>query len=159
LEFNHDLPGTPDYKSRTEIIPAPAGLKPGFYYLIVSHAEDFGGTNNVVNYTDFWVSDLAIVNRHDYGNPRMAGMVTGNRTGDRIEGAKVQVWTRENNGGWSAGETGTTDKSGLYSIAAPAQKAHMVVVTNKDQLLSSASDWYTWQQNRQEHGGEQVMFF
>ena len=29
-----------------EVIPAPAGIKPGFYYLAVSHAENFGENNN-----------------------------------------------------------------------------------------------------------------
>ena len=108
LEFSHDLPATPDYKTRTEIIPGRGGLKPGFYYLLVSHDPDFGSANNVVNYTDFWVSDLAIVDRHDYGKLEAAGMVTDNRTGAPVEGAKVQVWTRDNNGGWNAGATATT---------------------------------------------------
>src|SRR5262249_10865322 len=74
LEFNHDLPPTPDYKVRTESLPAPDGLKPGYYYLIISHAQNFGETNNTVNYTEFWVSNLAIVNRHDSGKLEVVGM-------------------------------------------------------------------------------------
>lgn len=159
MEFSHDLPATADYKPRTEVIPAPAGLKPGFYYLIVSHAEDFGAGANSVNYSDFWVSDLAIVHRHEYGNAVMAGMVTDNRTGEPVADAKVQVWTRGQNGGWAEGQTGTTDKNGLYSIAAAADRAHMVVVSTKDQQLSSAGDWYTWRGGRNEASGEQTVFF
>ncbi len=158
-EFSHDLPPTPDYKPRTEIIPGRAGLKPGFYYLIVSHDPDFGGVNNSVNYTDFWVSDLAIVSRHDYGKLQVAGMVTDNRTGSPTDGAKVQVWTRGNNGGWTAGETGTTDKNGLYAIATGDQRAHMVVVTHKEQQLSSAGEWYTYRNNNVDQTHEQTVFF
>ena len=147
LEFSHNLPATDDYKARTETIPAPTGLKPGFYYLIVSHTEDFGSQNNTVNYTDFWVSNLAIVDRYEYGTTQMAGMVTDNRTGEPIADAKVQVWTRGNNGGWSTGESGTTDKNGLYTVTAVA-RAHMVVVSAKDQQLASGNDWYTWHAGR-----------
>ena len=69
------------------MIPAPAGIKPGFYYLVVSHAEDFAAeSNNSVNYTDFWVSDLAIVSRHDHGKLEMAGLVTDNRSGEPVAG-------------------------------------------------------------------------
>ncbi|MBM3983537.1 MAG: hypothetical protein FJ304_25350, partial [Planctomycetes bacterium] len=158
-EFNHDLPATPDYKARTEHVPAPAGLKPGFYYLIVSHAENFGATNNAVHYTSFWVSDLAIVNRHDYGTPQMAGTVTDNRTGEPVADAKVQVWTRGGNGGWTAGATGTTNKDGLYAVAAQADRAHAVIVTHKEQALASGNDWYTWRNGRGEQNGERVVFF
>ena len=159
LEFTHDLPATDDYKPRTEVIPAPEGLKPGFYYLIVSHAQDFGATANSVNYTDFWVSDLALVSRSAYGNPEVAGMVTDNRSGDPVQGAKVQVWTRGNNGGWTAGETGTTDKNGLYAIGTAPDRAHLVVVAHKDQQLASAHDQYTYRAGRQEGAGEQTVFF
>ncbi len=159
LAFTHDLPATDDYKPRTEVIPAPAGLKPGFYYLIVSHAEDFGAASNSVNYTDFWVSDLAIVARHDYSKPRVAGMVTDNRTGAPVEGAKVQAWTRNNNGGFTTGETGTTDKDGLYLVPTADNRVHMVLVTHKEQQLASASEWHTSTPNNVVHGVEQTIFF
>ncbi len=159
LEFEHDLPATDDYKVRTEVIPAPAGLKPGYYYLIVSHAKDFGATNNSVNYSEVWVSDLALVSRHDYTKSEMAGMVTDNRTGVPIEGAKVQVWTRGNNGGWSAGETGSTNANGLFAIATGRDRAHMVVVTHKNHQISSSHDFYTHGNARQEGSGEQTVFF
>ncbi len=159
MEFSHDLPATSDYKTRTEIIPGRAGLKPGFYYLIVSHDENFGAADNSVNYTDFWVSDLALVNRHNHSKIEMAGMVTDNRTGTPIDGAKVQLWTHGNNGGWNVGETATTDKDGLYKIASADQKAHRVVVTHKDQQLSSASDTATYRYDHAERDTEQTVYF
>ena len=105
------------------------------------------------------MSNLAIVNRHECGTPQMAGMVTDNRTGEPVADAKVQVWTRGQNGGWSTGETGTTDKNGLYAIATAADRAHMVIVSTKDDQLSSAGDWYTWRNGRVEASGEQTVFF
>lgn len=159
LEFNHDLPPTPDYKTRTEEFAAPAGLKPGFYYLIVSHAQDFGQGQNSVNFTDFWVSDLAHVSRHEHGKGAMAGMVTDNRTGVPIEGAKVKLWTRNNNGGWIAGPTVATDRNGLYEVASDLDRAHTVVISSGEQGLASAHDFYTYRGGRHDGAGEQTVFF
>ena len=37
---------------RTEELPAPKDLKPGFYFLLASHDPGFGEQNNVVTFTD-----------------------------------------------------------------------------------------------------------
>lgn len=160
LEFSHDLPATPDYQPRTEAVPAPKGLKPGFYYLVVSHDADFGADNNTVNYTDFWVSDLAIVGRHDYTKPRVAGMVTDNRTGVPVEGAKVQVWTRKQDySGFTPGETGTTDARGLFLVPAAEHRVHMVLVTHGSQQLASTTEWHVSTPNNAVGPRDQTVFF
>jgi uncharacterized protein YfaS (alpha-2-macroglobulin family) len=158
LSFDQNLPATPDYKTRTEIVPAPKGLKPGFYYLVASHSEDFKGAGPVV-YTDFFVSDLAIVERQDYASGATMGQVTTANGGEPIESAKVQAWIRQNNGGWSAGETGTTDKHGLYKVSVPRDRAHMAVVTHKDQILATANDAYTGGIRTEPNPFDQVIFF
>ena len=43
-----------------------------------------------------WVSDLALVTRHDYNKPPLGGFVLDAATGEPIDGAKVQVWVRDN---------------------------------------------------------------
>lgn len=160
LEFSHELPPTGDYKARTEVIPARGGLKPGFYFLVVSHDEAFGATNNTVSYTDFWVTDLALVSRHDYAKAQVAGLITDNRTGAPIEGAKVQVWTRPNNNeGFTAGATGTTDKNGLYAVPAADQRASIAFVTYKDQQFVSAGEWHAYAQPHADRWHEQTVFF
>jgi uncharacterized protein YfaS (alpha-2-macroglobulin family) len=158
LSFDQALPPTPDYKTRTEIIPAPKGLKPGFYYLVSSHSENFRGTGPVV-YTDFFVSDLALVERQDYSSGAAMGQVMAANSGEPVEGAKVQAWSRNNNGGWTIGEVGTTDKSGLYKIPVPRDRAHMVTITNKDQILASANDGYSGGVRGEPVSHEQVIFF
>ncbi|MFM8271604.1 MAG: MG2 domain-containing protein, partial [Gemmata sp.] len=146
-------------KTRTAIIPGRGGLKPGFYYLLVSHNPEFANQSNTVSYTDFWVTDLALVSRHDHGTAQVAGMVTNNRTGEPVAGAKVQVWTRENNGWFTAGATAGADKNGLYAIPAGDGRAHMVVVTHKEQQLASAGEWYTYRNSSVEQANEQTVFF
>jgi uncharacterized protein YfaS (alpha-2-macroglobulin family) len=157
--FEHDLPPTPDYKSRTEKLPAPKGLGNGFYYLIASHNAEFGVNNNHVVYADFFVGDLSIVERQDYSSGAAMGQVTTARTGEPIEGAKVQAWIRQNNGGWSPGETGVTDKSGLYRVPTPRDRAFMAVVTHKDQILGTANDSYSGGVRGELRPHDQVVFF
>jgi hypothetical protein len=159
LTFSKELPATLDYRQRTEAFPAPQGLAPGFYYLISSHDEGFGSANNMVTFTDIWVSDLAIVNRVDQGKLKVEGFVTQNKNGEPIEGAKVQVWFRNNNGGWFAGDTATTDKNGMYALTGRHQHAHLVIATTKDQTLASAHDSYLYQNNVQPRPYEQTIFF
>src|SRR5262249_11439228 len=88
-----------------------------------------------------------------------AGMITDNRTGEPVEGAKVQVWTRGQNGGWAMGEAGTTDKNGLYAVPAADQRGHMVVVTHKDQQIASSHDWYTYRGGRHDCSAGQGVIF
>ncbi len=159
LEISHDLPATTDYKPRTERIPAPAGLKPGFYYLLSSYAPDFGANNNQVGYTDFWVSDLALITRQDYVKSRVSGLVSDNRTGEPIDGAKVQMWTTRVNEGWRAGESTNTGKDGLYSIPAKPDEPYIVVVTHKEQQISSIHRLNATRPYGHNPGGEQVVFF
>jgi uncharacterized protein YfaS (alpha-2-macroglobulin family) len=157
--FEHNLPPTPDYKNRTEKIPAPQGLPHGFYYLIASHAPDFSANNNTVVYADFFVADLAVVERQDYSSGAALGQVTTATTGEPIEGAKVQAWIRQNNGGWSPGETGLTDKSGLYRVTTPRDRAHMAVITFKDQILGTANDNYSGGNRVEPRPQDQMVFF
>ncbi len=156
--FEHDLPATTDFKNRTESIPAPKGLKPGFYYILAGHDEQFSDTTPV-SYTEIFVSDLAIVERRDHSSGVAAGQVMLASAGTPIEGAQVQTWIRQNNGGWATGGIGQTDKSGLYRIAVPMNRAHMAVVTHNDQLLATANDSYSGGRRGEPQAHEQVVFF
>ena len=46
-------------------------LKPGFYYLLASHDAGFSASNNIVSYTDVWVSKLALVLAADNSEGRV----------------------------------------------------------------------------------------
>ncbi len=160
LSFEHDLPATPDYQPRTESVPAPKGLKPGFYYLLASHDPNFAGDDTgPVTYTSFFVADLAIVDRQDYTAGVASGQVTTAAGGEPVEGAKVQTWVRQNNGGWNPGEVGLTDKNGLYRVPVPRGRSHLVVVTHKDQTLATANDGYAGGAHIELRAREQVVFF
>ncbi len=118
LEWSEKLPATDDFRERVEQLPAPKDLKPGYYFLIASHDKGFTDRNNVVSFSDIWVSDLALVMRWHYGDAKLGGFVLDARSGDPIQGANVQFWPRNNQGKYFAGEKTTTDANG----ASPASR-------------------------------------
>ncbi len=161
-EWAADLPATADYKDRTEPVAPPKGVAPGFYVLLASPAATFAPTENVVSGCDVWVSDLALVARHEWGKPRVAGFVLDGRTGDPVAGAKVQLWTRDNGRGdarWLPHETGTTDANGRYDLKGLNNHAHLVLASKDKDQLASGNDYYVSEHNPGEHAGEQTVFF
>ena len=90
LAWSADLPATEDYKERVEDIPAPKDLKPGFYYLLASYDPNFSESNNIVSYTDVWVSKLALILRQHQTTASFGGFVLDAASGEPIEGAEVQ---------------------------------------------------------------------
>ena len=110
LEWSADLPPTPDYLERTKDIPAPKGLKPGFYFIVASPAANFGDAGNSISATDVWVSDLAIVMRTEWGKGKVEGFVLKAKSGDPVAGATIKTWVRQNTGGVTPG-AGDKDRS------------------------------------------------
>jgi uncharacterized protein YfaS (alpha-2-macroglobulin family) len=155
-----DLPATRDYQQRSEEIDAPQdlNLKPGFYYLIASHAADFSDSDNRVQFTDFWVSELALVTRQEHGEAELGGLVTHAVSGAPIKGAKVQLW-RQDRDGFVKGPDATTDADGLFHFDGLPQQSHAVQVTHGDQQLVSANDFYPYHYNRTPQPDEQTVFF
>ena len=156
-DVREDLPATPDYKQRTEIVPAPKGLKPGFYYIIASHDEKFRGAGPVT-YTDFFVADLAIVERQDHASgvaPRAGTHRDRRRAGRGRDGPDVDPPAERRVGCRAGRQDGP--RSAL-SRPVPRDRRHMVVVTRNDQILATANDRYVGGR-RVEPPREQVVFF
>ncbi len=99
----------------------PKDLKPGYYFLVASHDEQFSGCNNVVCFTEVWVSKLAVVLRQQNPTARFGGFVLDAASGEPIEGADVQVYAWDWNGHSVAGEKVRTDRNGLFSVAGHRQ--------------------------------------
>ena len=116
LEWHAELPATRDYQERTERLPAPKGLKPGFYFVVASHDPRFGTPENVVSVTPIWVSDLALVVRHRQLEGGDEGFVMNGITGEPVPGAKVVAWKGHQKGGLAPVQTFITDKDGLFPI-------------------------------------------
>lgn len=136
------LPATPDFKERTEGLPAPDNLKPGFYFLIASHDPSFTDRDNQVTFTDIWVSDLALVIRQRYGN--VEGFVLDASSGEPLKEAEVMAWYLDNNGNRISKPKVATDENGFFSFPATEQRGYLLRARHHSQELGSQSEFYSY---------------
>ncbi|MBO0697415.1 MAG: hypothetical protein J2P46_03410, partial [Zavarzinella sp.] len=142
LVWSADLPPTPDYHERTEDIPAPKGLAPGFYFIVASPAANFGDNENAVSAADVWVSDLALVMRNEWGKGKVEGFVLKAKSGDPVAGATIRTWVRQNDGGLAQGPQTKTDQNGLFSVSGNDRGGFFVLATSHDgQELASGNEY------------------
>ena len=159
LAWSADLPATEDYQQRVEDLPAPKDVKPGFYYLLASHDPSFSASNNVVSYTDVWVSKLALVVRQQNNDGRFGGFVLDAASGEPIEGAEVQVYAWDWNGTVTTGAKAKTDRNGLFSVAGVSNHNNLLYVSHAGQELATANNLYPYVNNYRPIPQKQVVFF
>ena len=157
-EWSVALPPTPDYQSRVEATPAPQDLKPGFYFLLASLRDDFREGENQITAAPVWVSDLALVSRSQQSDNRLEGLVLRADGGEPIEGANVQVWTRDQRRDvFAPSETVKTDANGLFAIRGGAQRSVRLLIRHEEHALSSGDFWLQTSHNRDAE--ERTVFF
>jgi Bacterial Alpha-2-macroglobulin MG10 domain/Alpha-2-macroglobulin family/MG2 domain len=159
LEWSADLPPTPDYHERTQDLPAPKDLKPGFYFIVASPAANFGDNENAVSATDVWVSDLSLVIRQEWGKGKVEGFVLKAKTGDPVAGATVRTWVRQNDGGFAQGPETKTDQNGLFTSAADAHRNLFVLARDDGQELASANEYANYLYREQYRPNAHTVFF
>ncbi|CAN5337538.1 alpha-2-macroglobulin family protein [soil metagenome] len=147
-EWNADLPPTPDYIQHSVDLPAPKGLKPGFYFIYGSTSEKFDGSNAVVSVTTLWVSDLAIVIRQDWGQGKLEGFVLKAGSGEPIANATVKTWHRnQKTNAHEPGPTVTTDGNGLFKVEGN-DRGLLLLASHEDQSLASENEFYLYKNNQ-----------
>ncbi|MBK8726346.1 MAG: hypothetical protein IPL96_09985 [Holophagaceae bacterium] len=161
LAWNADLPATRDYKDRTERVPAPKGLKPGFYFVFASHDPSFMEDNNLVSVAPVWVSDLALVVRHRPYEGFIDGFVLNALTGEPIAGAKVTPWERDRDGWFQRSQTVFTDANGMFKIAEGKDQYGAVVLfaEHQGQQVSTANEVGFSGPSDPEQADSQTVFF
>jgi hypothetical protein len=158
-QWSVDLPPTTDYQERTEDVTPPADLKPGFYFLIASHEPGFGLQNNLISFTDFWVSDLALVVRTRQGEAKLEGFVLNAISGEPLAGAQVQAWYHTRNNVRQAGPTAKTDSNGLFALPPAANQNCLLVARHAEQMLSTANDYSGYQRDLRTRPMTRTVFF
>jgi len=156
LEWSAALPATTDYQQRTEELPAPETLKPGFYFLVASHVPTFGERENQVTYTDIWVSDLSLILRHRYGN--IEGFVLEAGSGEPVNGAEVMAWYLDNNGNRTPRPPLLTDENGSFNFKPEQQRPYLIRARHKGRELASQNDVYSYPPGK-ESPTTQTIFF
>ncbi|MFT5853559.1 MAG: hypothetical protein ACI8XO_000800 [Verrucomicrobiales bacterium] len=167
-QWSVDLPATEDYQMRTETLPATAELPANSYWLISSHDEKFGDVNNVVSFTDFWVSDLAIVMRQKNGSSginlfmndsgSLGGFVLDAISGEPIAGATVKAWYRQRDNKRTAIKPVTTDAAGLFLLPKSNKRNYAILASHKKQQLATANDFGTRDNNRRRAYDRSIFF-
>jgi hypothetical protein len=138
--WSANLPPTDDFKERIEAVPAPARLKPGFYFILASCREDFAERDNQLSYTDAWVSDLALVVRSQTEN--LEGFVLGAHSGEPLEGAEVMGWRLDRNGNRIATPAGKTDANGWFSLPVTKGNGYLVRAQYQGRELAAMDEVY-----------------
>ncbi len=157
--WSKDLPATEDYQQRTEELPAPNDLKPGSYFLIASHNEQFTGDDNQISFTEFWVSDLALVIRTKQGEGVLEGFVLNAITGDPLSGAEVRAWQRDNKNQLISIPAVKTDENGLFRFSGQNRNSVLLHAAHGGHGLSTVNYFYVNQYDTKPRPHEQTIFF
>ncbi len=139
LTWDTKLPPTRDYKPRLHTLPAPANLKPGYYFIVASAQPDFREADNVLSMTEVWVTELALVVRGANGS--VDGLVLDARSGEPVAGAEVQCWRQLfNTDRRELFATLRTDADGAFSTTESNQRGVLLRATHNQQAIASVDD-------------------
>ncbi len=158
LAWTADLPATLDYRQRTERLPVPTSLAPGYYVILASPSDSFSGTEGPVTTAEVWVSSLALVThvRRDAG--AQGGFVLNARTGEPIDGAFVRTWHADRNGYFHPGPGTHTDVDGRFKVE-PGESAVILHAEHRGQAAASSHAVRFGREREDEAAGAQTMFF
>ncbi|HET7537629.1 MAG TPA: MG2 domain-containing protein, partial [Candidatus Didemnitutus sp.] len=157
LAWSADLPATTDYTERTERLPAPTTLAPGFYFIVASHDPTFGEKDNQLSGVAVWVSELALVLRSDQLHGTNEGFVLRATTGKPVAGATIRTWERGNDGRYRPAGDLATDEDGRFEFTLH-NRAVLLLAEADGQAIASMSERYGGGESR-ERADTQTVFF
>lgn len=153
-----DLPPTPDFQPTTTLLPPPQDLPPGFYFLITSRQDHFRGDQNEIQMTPFWVSDLSLVVRSRAGANE--GFVLDARTGEPLNGARLEGWYLNRSGDRVALTPTSTDPSGFFSLASPREhRSFLIKASHQGRQVALSEEIWPGSPPQPNEAQEQVTFF
>jgi hypothetical protein len=136
LEWSAKLPATADLKERSETLPVPTTLKPGFYFLIASQDRGFSEEDNEISFTNLWVSDLALVVLVRHGT--VGALVLNAITGEPIPRAVVVPWHKNTDSNRvMRGAPQKTDADGWASFIPPRNRSLLLHARANGQEICS----------------------
>ncbi len=158
LAWDAALPATADFKERTERLPTPTSLTPGFYFIVASHEPTFRELGSQVSYTAVWVSDLVMVTRTRADGLPQGGLVLKANSGEPVAGATVRLWRLTRNGWYEPTTPTKTDDNGRFHL--PAGEAQLVALAESNgHAVSSDGPVYVRSNDEDERAGTRTVFF
>lgn len=158
LQWEADLPSTNDFKERTEKIPAPKTLKPGYYLIAASHDPSFADNNNQVSSAYVWVSDLALILRLRYDSETQSGLVVRASSGEPVPGAVIDIWKENRNGDMKPSFSSVTNDNGLFEFNS-IQGSCLIMAEAEGQRIATSRGIYTYGRGEKERADTQTVFF
>ena len=156
LEWSAPLPATTDYRERAQQFDVPKELKNGFYFLISSHNAAFSDKDNQVSFSDFWVSELALILRAR--DQQVEGFVLDANSGEPLADAAIDAWSLNNAGNRVAHAPVKTDINGLFTLTAN-ERGYLVRARHHGQELASAQDFWAYNYRNETPAQSQTIFF
>ena len=158
LEWSSELPPTRDFKERTERLPAPTTLRPGFYFIIASYDPSFREGETQVSAASIWVSDLALVLQMRFDSRMHGGLVVKADSGEPVAGASVRIWARENSGGFREVDGTRTDENGQFHFSGK-ENTLVVLVESDGHAVSNEREIYSYTGGNAERPDSMTEFF
>lgn len=157
LTWDAGLPATADFKDRTEQLPAPTILKPGFYYIVASADRSISADDNQVSVTTVWVSDLALVTQ-TRGNGTTIGFVLHADTGEPIARATLRRWQQDLDGHYRPLTSIATDASGRFEFADSDRPLVLLAQYDGDAVATADALYLTGRRGRDTSRDHTVFF-
>jgi uncharacterized protein YfaS (alpha-2-macroglobulin family) len=158
LAWEAALPPTPDFKRRTERIPAPSALPAGFYLVLASADRSFATSDNRLGVAAVWVSDLALVMNPSNRDGTASGLVVRAGSGEPVPEATVRIWHgRGHNGGMEEMPAVQTDADGRFTVSAEDGSVALLVERG-GQAVSTSEEFYTYRSKQTEADAHTVFF-
>ncbi|HLP03362.1 MAG TPA: alpha-2-macroglobulin family protein [Opitutaceae bacterium] len=158
LAWDAVLPATPDFKQRTEKLPAPTALKAGFYVVFASANPEFSEANNQVSMASIWVSELALVLQQRVDTGRQVGFVLRAGSGEPVAGATVRVWQTDREGRFKATAPLTSDADGRFEVVSKDRQV-VLLAEHEGQAVPSLRAFQTYERGDPDRADTHTTFF
>lgn len=139
-----DLQSTDDYAQQVQQCPIPADVAVGSYVLIASSEKEFSETDNTVNVTEVWRSDLAMVIRTGIGGSTVEGFMLDAVTGAPLVNVNVQGWWKDYRADKVNQLSATTDRNGLFRFSRAQGRGMILLAKRGEDSLSSAQQVHSY---------------
>jgi uncharacterized protein YfaS (alpha-2-macroglobulin family) len=148
------VPKSSDFRTHT-LVTKIDGLDFG-KYLLISQNTNTNKSSNIINYTKFTATNLAVTDRllannlHEY-------FVANNTTGAAVKGAKIQQRKYNNRGVFINSQLLTTNELGNATTNETQGISNAIVYQNKDSLNVNISN-YNYRANKDEEDQKVILF-
>ncbi|MBM3306182.1 MAG: hypothetical protein FJY79_09640, partial [Candidatus Aminicenantes bacterium] len=134
--WREELPATVDHRDHRTYSRLPEGLPSGLYLVAASPREDFAARRNRVQALYVAAGDLVLLKSGHAETPGQAtALVLSGSNGRPVEGAEVELYSRDWQQGHSRVDLRTTDRDGLVRFAPRSEdRSYFLLASHGDDI-------------------------